>query len=86
MRDQQEILNEVMAGKVIVQIGQVDDATVRALDKLVRAGKLAKWRGYWYPSAGSNFGIGPLKPCWGLPEYLASPFVSNPSPINRVAA
>lgn len=81
-RNKQDIINEALAGEVIVNIGQVDAETQRALDKLVRAGTLAKWRGHWYPTAGANFGIGPLKSCWGLPDYLSSPFVSDPSPLN----
>lgn len=53
-------------GEVIVNIGQIDKPTARALDKLVRAGELLKWRGKWYPVAGASFGIGPDKTCWGL--------------------
>lgn len=86
MRSKDEILAEALAGEVICKIGQLDAGTVRALDKLVKAGTLAKWRGHWYPTAGANFGIGPLKSCWGLPAYLTSPAVSNPSPLNRSAA
>lgn len=85
-RPTQELIDEALAGRIICNIGQVGPQAARQLDKLVKAGKLAKWRGYWYPSAGSNFGIGPLKTCWGLPGYLSSPFVSNPSPLNRAVA
>lgn len=81
-RPKQEIINEALAGTVICNIGQVDKETQRALDKLVRAGTLAKWRGYWYPTPGANWGIGPLKSCWGLPAYLSCPATSNPSPLN----
>jgi len=81
-RPQEEILAEVLNGAVICATGQVDAATKRALDKLVKAGTLAKWRGHWYPCAGANYGLGPLKTCWGLRQYLASPIVSNPSPLN----
>lgn len=86
MYTKDEIISEALNGAVICNSGQVDKATVRALDNLVRAGKLAKWRGHWYPCAGANYGLGPLKSCWGLPEYLKSPLVSHPSPLNRVAA
>lgn len=53
-------------GEVIVNIGQIDKLTARALDKLVRAGELLKWRGKWYPVAGAAWGLGPDKTCWGL--------------------
>lgn len=86
MRTKDEIIAEALNGAVICNSGQCDKATVRALDKLVKAGKLAKWRGHWYPCAGANYGIGPLKSCWGLPAYLTSPFVSAPSPLNVAGA
>lgn len=53
-------------GDVIVNIGQIDKVTARALDKLVRKGELLKWRGKWYPVAGAPWGLGPDKTCWGL--------------------
>lgn len=62
----QWIITSALAGEVICNIGQVDDTTKRALDKMWRAGTLLKWRGYWYPIAGAAYGIGPLKTCWGL--------------------
>ncbi len=83
MRPTQELIDEALAGKVICNIGQVSAEAARKLDAMVKRGELAKWRGYWYPNAGANFGIGPLKSCWGLPAYLNSPCVSNPSPLNR---
>lgn len=83
MRTIQHIRDELLNGGVIVDIGQITKDQAKQLDKWVKMGQLAKWRGYWYPNAGANFGIGPLKSCWGLPEYLNSPFVSNPSPRNR---
>lgn len=85
-RPDQDLIDEALSGQIICNIGQVGHAAARLLDKLVKAGELVKWRGYWYPQAGANFGIGPLKSCWGLPAYLDSPFVSHPSPLNRVAA
>lgn len=66
---------DALSGMVIVNIGQVSPAEQSALNKAVRAGKLAKWRGHWHPVAGAPFGIGPLKTCWGLPaiaEHFAS--------------
>lgn len=61
-------MNHVMksfhAGDVVCNIGQVDAETKRELNKLVRKGKARKWRGYWHPVAGANYGIGPLKTCW----------------------
>lgn len=57
--------------EVVVNIGQIDLATKLALDREVRAGRLAKWRGYWFPVAGGSWGIGPLKTCWGTPDMRA---------------
>ena len=62
------IIQAALDGKVICDIGQVDRATRRQLDKMVRAGDLQKWRGYWHPVPGAQFGIGPLKTCWGKRE------------------
>lgn len=53
-------------GEVVVNIGQIDKSTARALNKLVATGELLKWRGKWFPVAGAAFGIGPDKTCWGL--------------------
>lgn len=85
-RPDQELIDEALSGQIICNIGQVGPQAARRLDKLVKAGHLAKWRGYWYPTAGANFGIGPLKTCWGLPGYLDSPFVANKSPLNGPVA
>lgn len=52
----------------VPDIGQVDPATKRALDKMVKRGEIAKWRGHWHPVAGAHFGIGPLKTCYGPKE------------------
>jgi hypothetical protein len=68
MTDLNTIYSDIEAGGVIVNIGNIDVATARTLDKLVKAGTLAKWRGYWFPVAGAQFGIGPLKTCWALPH------------------
>lgn len=65
-RDTYEVLNEVLTGEIIVNIGQIGPATARKLDKLVQAGTLAKWRGKWYPNPGASWGIGSDKTCWGL--------------------
>jgi len=64
-------LNRALEGEVVVNIGQVGPLSRKALDRAVRAGKLAKWRGYWFPIAGASFGIGPLKTCWSTPEVAA---------------
>lgn len=66
-------IEEALAGEVVVNIGQVTDKEKRELDKLVKLGVLAKWRGHWHPLPGANFGLGPPKTCWGLPEYRESP-------------
>ena len=83
---QDRIVPAALAGDVIVNIGQIAPDTEKQLNKLVRAGALAKWRGKWYPVAGASFGLGPDKTCWGLPEYLTSSLVSNHSPLNRRGA
>jgi hypothetical protein len=86
MRTLSDLIAGALDGEIICNIGQIDKPTARALDKLVRGGKLAKWRGHWYPIAGANFGMGPLKTCWGIPAYLNCPAVSNPSSLNRIEA
>lgn len=67
----QSIIDAAMAGEVICSIGQIDEPTKRALDKLVKAGTLIKWKGKWFPVAGASYGIGPLKQCWGLPSVFS---------------
>ena len=66
-------IDRVFAGEVICNIGQVSHAERRALDKLAKAGKLVKWRGYWYPDPRWPEGIGPLKSCWALPHVRNMP-------------
>lgn len=70
----QWIVDKALNGEVVVNIGQVDKPTARALDKMVRTGELLKWRGKWYPVAGASWGLGPDKTCWGL----ASKFGAEP--------
>ena len=75
MADTTTILSRIEAGEVIANIGQVDAPTARALDKLVKASQIAKWRGHWFPDAGAPWGIGPLKTCYGpiaARDYYAS--------------
>lgn len=72
MRPAHEVLNEALDGHVITNIGQVCPIGKRVLDQAVRAGKLTKWRGKWFPVAGAPFGIGPDKTCWGTPEAKAA--------------
>jgi hypothetical protein len=67
-----QLLTLALAGQVIVNIGQLADADTKALTQAVRAGTLIKWRGHWYPIAGADFGIGPLKTCYGTPEARAA--------------
>jgi len=64
---QDRIIPAALDGEVICNIGQIAPETELKLNKLVRIGGLAKWRGYWFPTAGAPWGIGPLKTCWGLP-------------------
>ena len=54
--------------KVIANIGQIDAAGKRALEREVRAGRLAKWRGAWFPQTGAPYGMLPFKTCYGTPE------------------
>ena len=42
-----------LAGEVICNIGQIDPASKRALERLVRLGQLVKWRGRWFPVPGA---------------------------------
>jgi hypothetical protein len=53
--------------EVIPNVGQIPHDAVLALERAVRKGELAKWRGRWFPIAGAPFGIGPLKTCYGPP-------------------
>lgn len=71
-----EILRAIGNGQIIVDIGQVDAITKRALRRMVARGWIATWRGYWYPWGGDpSGGLGPLKQCYALwnPYDLASP-------------
>lgn len=65
-----DFVEAALKGSVIVNIGQIDAATRRALDRQVKAGRLCRWRGFWHPVPGASWGIGPLKTCWGIPEVL----------------
>lgn len=64
-------LNDALDGQVVVSIGQVSPVMRAVMDRAVRAGKLAKWRGKWFPLAGAPFGLGPDKTCWSTPEVAA---------------
>lgn len=65
----------VLAGEdVIPNIGQVTGLWKQMLERDVRAGRLAKWRGKWFPVAGAPYGLGPDKTCYGVPalrDYFA---------------
>lgn len=61
------IIPALLAGEVIVNIGQIAPETAKQLAKMVRAGTVLKWRGKWYPVAGAAWGLGPDKTCWALP-------------------
>lgn len=69
-------LADVLSGRdVVADIGQVKGVWRNALKKEVRAGRLATWRGKWFPLAGAPGGLGPDKTCYGTPEmrdYFAS--------------
>lgn len=64
-------LNDALDGHVVVNIGQISPVMKAVMDRAVRAGKLSKWRGKWFPLAGAPFGIGPDKTCWSTPEVAA---------------
>lgn len=80
-------LADVLSGRdVVADIGQVKGAWKRRLEKEVRAGRLRKWKGHWFPTPGAHFGLGPLKTCYGTPE-LADTFAALRSQFpNRPAA
>lgn len=59
-----DFVSEAMV-EVIPNIGQIDHQAKLALERAVRNGVIAKWRGYWFPWAGAPVGIGPLKTCYG---------------------
>jgi hypothetical protein len=65
-----KFVDDALSGAVVCNIGQVTQADKRALDKMVKAGTLVKWRGHWFPVAGASWGLGPLKTCWGLPTVF----------------
>lgn len=65
---QLHIISTLAAGEVVPNIGQIDKPTQKQLDKMVKAGDIAKWRGKWFPVAGSPYGIGPDKTCYGSLE------------------
>jgi hypothetical protein len=56
-----------LSGALVTNIGQIDSRTARALDRQVRAGNLAKGRGFWTIPM-----MGPLKTIWGTPAALAA--------------
>lgn len=67
-----DFVEAALKGSVVVDIGQIDAATRRALDREVKAKRLERWRGHWFPHAGASWGLGPLKTCWAIPEVRSS--------------
>jgi len=64
----EDALAAVLAGEdVVANIGQVTGLWKQMLEREVRAGRLTKWRGKWFPHAGAPFGLGPDKTCYGTP-------------------
>lgn len=66
MKESPSPVTRALAGEVICHIGQISDTDRAALDRAVKRGQLQKWRGRWWPVAGAQYGIGPLRSCWGL--------------------
>lgn len=62
---QLHIISALAQGEVVAAIGQINDPTRKQLEKMVRHGDIAKWRGKWFPVAGAPFGIGQDKTCYG---------------------
>lgn len=60
--------SELAQREVIVGLGQWSAQDKRDLNKMVRIGAVAKWRGKWFPIAGAHFGLGPDKTCYGPVE------------------
>lgn len=60
---------------VIANTGFLAAGDIRDLDKAVKRGEIAKWRGYWFPEAGAPIGLGPLKTCYG-PKAVCARFQS----------
>lgn len=71
-------LNDALDGGVVVNIGQINPAMKAAMDRAVRAGKLAEWRGKWFPLAGASFGMGPDKTCSSAPRPPRTSPISAP--------
>lgn len=55
-----------LSGQRVVNIGQLSRDDVKALNALVRQGKLQRTREYWCYMFGGY--IGPMKTVWRLPE------------------
>ena len=65
----EKALADVLAGNdVVANIGQVKGLWKCALEREVKAGRLVKWRGKWFPTAGAPYGLGPDKTCYGTIE------------------
>ena len=60
-----QALRTIANGCVLVNIGQLDQRTKKALASLVKRGRLVKWKGHWFPLDGHpTYGMGPLKTCY----------------------
>ena len=68
-----DFVQAALDGEIVCNIGQVDTAAKRELDRLAKIGTLTKWRGHWYPDPRWPEGLGPLKSCWALPEARNAP-------------
>lgn len=65
----QEVTRDIVAearSYVLVDTGWMTKQERAALDAAARRGEIQKWRGHWHPVPGADFGIGPLKTCYGV--------------------
>lgn len=61
-------VDEIKAGKIVCNIGQLSKADLRAIERCIRAGIIQKFKGHFWPVSGAPVGIGPLKTCYRKAE------------------
>ena len=65
-----QVLRRILTEGATPNIGQITPEIAKSLNRLVRAGRLATYRGHW-DTLLPNCGIGPLKTIYALPETAA---------------